>query len=32
MRQWKLHLLVLATTFVVFPLLGLGARVLCLRC
>jgi sodium/bile acid cotransporter 7 len=28
MRQWKLHLLVLATTFVVFPLLGLAARVL----
>jgi len=27
-RQWKLHALVLATTFVVFPLLGLGARVL----
>ncbi|TGD84631.1 bile acid:sodium symporter [Mycolicibacterium sp. CH28] len=27
-RQWKLHLLVLATTFVVFPLLGLAARVL----
>ncbi len=27
-RQWKLHPLVLATTFVVFPLLGLGARVL----
>lgn len=28
MRQWKLHLLVLAATFVVFPLLGLAARVL----
>jgi sodium/bile acid cotransporter 7 len=27
-RQWKLHLLVLATTFVAFPLLGLAARVL----
>ena len=27
-RQWKLHLLVVATTFVVFPLLGLAARVL----
>lgn len=27
MRQWKLHLLVLTTTFVVFPLLGLAARV-----
>jgi len=27
-RQWKLHVLVLATTFVVFPLLGLAARVL----
>ena len=27
-RQWKLHALVLATTFVVFPLLGLAARVL----
>lgn len=27
-RQWKLHLLVLATTFVVFPLLGLAAKVL----
>lgn len=27
-RQWKLHALVLATTFVVFPLLGLSARVL----
>ncbi len=27
-RQWKLHLLVLATTFVVFPLLGLAARAL----
>ncbi|MCX2929308.1 bile acid:sodium symporter [Mycobacterium sp. CVI_P3] len=28
MRQWKLHLLVLGTTFVAFPLLGLAARVL----
>jgi sodium/bile acid cotransporter 7 len=28
LRQWKLHLLVLATTFVVFPLLGLAARAL----
>ncbi|WP_217284829.1 bile acid:sodium symporter family protein [Mycobacterium riyadhense] len=28
MRQWRLHLLVLATTFVVFPLLGLAARAL----
>ena len=27
-RQWRLHLLVLATTFVVFPLLGLAARAL----
>jgi len=27
-RQWKLHLLVLATTFVAFPLLGLAARAL----
>ena len=27
-RQWKLHALVLAATFVVFPLLGLGARAL----
>ena len=27
-RQWKLHLLVLATTFIVFPLLGLAARAL----
>jgi solute carrier family 10 (sodium/bile acid cotransporter), member 7 len=27
-RQWRLHLLVLGTTFVVFPLLGLAARVL----
>ena len=27
-RQWRLHLLVLATTFAVFPLLGLAARVL----
>jgi solute carrier family 10 (sodium/bile acid cotransporter), member 7 len=25
-RQWKLHLMVLATTFAVFPLLGLAAR------
>lgn len=25
-RQWRLHLLVLATTFVIFPLLGLAAR------
>ncbi|SON59751.1 hypothetical protein MSIMFI_01235 [Mycobacterium simulans] len=28
MRQWRLHLLVLATTFVIFPLLGLATRVL----
>lgn len=28
LRQWRLHSLVLATTFVVFPLLGLAARVL----
>jgi sodium/bile acid cotransporter 7 len=28
LRQWQLHLLVLATTFVVFPALGLAARVL----
>ena len=28
MRQWKLHLLVLATTFLVFPALGLAARAL----
>ncbi|BBX75666.1 bile acid:sodium symporter [Mycobacterium shinjukuense] len=28
MRQWRLHLLVLATTFVVFPVLGLAARAL----
>lgn len=28
LRQWRLHLLVLATTFVVFPLLGLAARAL----
>lgn len=28
LRQWQLHLLVLATTFVVFPALGLLARVL----
>jgi sodium/bile acid cotransporter 7 len=27
-RQWRLHLLVLTTTFVVFPVLGLAARVL----
>jgi solute carrier family 10 (sodium/bile acid cotransporter), member 7 len=27
-RQWRLHLLVLATTFVVFPMLGLAARAL----
>lgn len=27
-RQWRLHLMVLAVTFVVFPLLGLAARVL----
>ena len=27
-RQWRLHLLVLATTFVIFPVLGLAARVL----
>jgi sodium/bile acid cotransporter 7 len=27
-RQWRLHLLVLATTFVLFPLLGLAARAL----
>ncbi len=27
-RQWRLHLLVLTTTFVIFPLLGLAARVL----
>ncbi|GBE63963.1 putative Na+-dependent transporter [Mycobacterium sp. MFM001] len=27
-RQWRLHLLVLATTFVVFPILGLAARAL----
>jgi len=25
-KQWQLHLLVLATTFVVFPVLGLAAR------
>lgn len=31
-RQWKLHLLVLATTFVVFPLLGLAARCWFPRC
>lgn len=28
LRQWRLHLLVLATTFVVFPVLGLAARAL----
>lgn len=28
LSQWRLHLLVLATTFVVFPLLGLAARAL----
>jgi sodium/bile acid cotransporter 7 len=27
-RQWRLHLLVLATTFAVFPVLGLAARAL----
>lgn len=27
-RQWRLHLLVLATTFVIFPILGLACRVL----
>jgi solute carrier family 10 (sodium/bile acid cotransporter), member 7 len=27
-RQWRLHLLVLASTFVLFPLLGLAARAL----
>ena len=27
-RQWRLHLLVLATTFVVFPVLGLAAKAL----
>lgn len=27
-RQWRLHLLVLAATFVLFPLLGLAARAL----
>jgi sodium/bile acid cotransporter 7 len=27
-RQWRLHVLVLATTFVVFPMLGLAARAL----
>jgi len=27
-RQWRLHVLVLATTFVIFPILGLAARVL----
>ena len=28
MRQWRLHLAVLATTFVLFPVLGLGLRAL----
>src|SRR6202158_2428647 len=28
LRHWRLHLLVLAATFVAFPLLGLAARVL----
>jgi sodium/bile acid cotransporter 7 len=27
-RQWRLHLLVLTTTFVIFPVLGLAARAL----
>jgi solute carrier family 10 (sodium/bile acid cotransporter), member 7 len=27
-RQWRLHVLVLGTTFVIFPMLGLAARVL----
>ena len=27
-RQWRLHLLVLATTFAIFPILGLAARAL----
>jgi solute carrier family 10 (sodium/bile acid cotransporter), member 7 len=27
-RQWRLHLLVLATTFAIFPVLGLAARAL----
>jgi sodium/bile acid cotransporter 7 len=27
-RQWRLHLLVLATTFVIFPVLGLATRAL----
>jgi sodium/bile acid cotransporter 7 len=27
-RQWRLHVLVLATTFVIFPVLGLAARAL----
>ncbi len=27
-RQWRLHLLVLATTFVIFPILGLACRAL----
>lgn len=28
LRQWRLHLLVLTTTFVVFPVLGIAARAL----
>ena len=28
MRQWRLHLLVLAITFVIFPVLGLATRAL----
>ena len=28
LRQWRLHLLVLATTFAIFPVLGLAARAL----
>jgi sodium/bile acid cotransporter 7 len=28
LRQWRLHLLVLATTFMIFPVLGLAARAL----
>jgi sodium/bile acid cotransporter 7 len=28
LRQWRLHAVVLASTFVLFPLLGLGARLL----
>jgi sodium/bile acid cotransporter 7 len=27
-HQWRLHLLVLTTTFVIFPMLGLAARAL----